>query len=96
MFKHPNQVGGWTINRGYRTVSQTLVDVDRSPGVGVALRELYNRGLGKPRTTRDTLLLQASPEAAKIYNYAKQLGHDHPRAMELVRQGLSRLAEAFR
>lgn len=84
-------VGGWVFNRGYRTVSQSLVAVEKSPGVGLAFRELYNRGLGRGPTTRDSLLLQASPMAAKIYGIAQGLGHDHPKAMEYVRRGLDYL-----
>ncbi len=82
------ETSGWFWNPGYRTTSQYLTSVERSPGIGVAARELYNRGLGRPRTTRQSILVEASPVAARIYRLAKSLGADHPTAQRYVSEGL--------
>jgi hypothetical protein len=41
------EVSGWLYNRPYRGTVDTLMSSQKSPGVGLAARELYNRGLGR-------------------------------------------------
>lgn len=54
-----DEVSGWRLNRGYRTVSQHLLQSQHSPGIGIAAREIYNRGLGRPATSLTQLAREA-------------------------------------
>ena len=48
---------------GYRTVSQFLVNADRKPGLGLSLRELYNRGMNRPKTSLTDVAREALSRA---------------------------------
>ena len=48
------QVGGWLYNKPYRSVLE-------APGMGVTMRELYNRGEGRSPTTLTDVLRQVFP-----------------------------------
>lgn len=68
------QVAGWAYNRPYRTVSEALVQ--KSPGAGASARELYNRGLGQPATSTDTVArtaLARNPVALAAYGLARRV-----------------------
>ncbi len=84
-------VSGWFYNRGYRTPSQYLVEIQKSPGVGFSFRELYSLGNGNQPTSKESLLLQASPQLSKLYDKAKQLGHDHPKALSLAKTAYDKI-----
>lgn len=78
---HRTNVSGWGYNRPYRTLADHLVAIEKSPGVGLGLREIYNRGLGKGKTTRDSIIqraLRGNATALAAYQalapYAAQLG----------------------
>lgn len=57
----PN-VSGWVWNRRYRTTPQAIVQSQKSPGLGLAARELYNRGMGRPATDLSQLASAALAE----------------------------------
>lgn len=64
-----DEVAGWAWNRGYRSASDYLVEASRSPGVGLSLRELYNRGRGERPTDRMAVLnraLRGHPQVASV------------------------------
>ncbi len=48
-------VAGWAYNRPHRSYADAVANVDKSPGVMLAARELYNRGLGRGPTTKTDL-----------------------------------------
>jgi hypothetical protein len=55
-------VQGWLWNRGYRDSSTMLAQMQKSPGLGMAAREVYNRGLGRPAINLDSLAAAAIKE----------------------------------
>ena len=64
-------VAGWTFGP-YRSTPDTLVSLDKSPGLGLALREVYNRGLGRPATT-PRAVVQAAANRAGVGPLARYL-----------------------
>ncbi len=62
-------IAGWVYSRPFRSTGQYLSELDKSPGVGTALRELYGRGVGHPATTRDAVVQRALPAGVRaLYN----------------------------
>lgn len=57
--QYDDQSAGWTYNRPYRGIPEVLVNLEKSPGVGMGLRELYNRGVGNPFTTKGLIISRA-------------------------------------
>jgi len=68
----PNaNISGWALNYPYRTTAQQLAALDSSPGVAVSARELYNRGLGRPKTTKGGIVseaLKGRPQFKNLYD----------------------------
>lgn len=57
-----DEVSGWTFNRPYRTTPQMLVQARKSPGIALSVREVYNRGLGRPATDLEQMASAAFAE----------------------------------
>lgn len=65
------QSAGWFYNRGYRSPTQYMMEIQKSPGTGLTFRELYSLGNGNSATTRDGLVLSAlrgHPTLSKVYS----------------------------
>lgn len=68
-------VAGWTLNIPYRSTSQHVTQAAKSPGIALAARELYNRGIGQPPTTRNTVVkqgLSGRPILSAAYDLASR------------------------
>ncbi len=61
-------IGGWLYNHPFRGTVEAIFASDKSPGVGLAARELYNRGLGRGKAdARKSVISKVVSEIRKHF-----------------------------